>query len=282
MCDDFPWRNYDNSKLQKEYNNLKKHIKKYDLNEGEIIPYKRIGINCCDIFFQYSRLSTISQDRKEPCTKLWISWRNRIIKYHNKRILKKNNDLYGTITFMFHPPSHFSPFISAVLYKYFNAKTVFDPYAGWGNRCLGAMAMNINYIGIDSNPELKLPFKNLLESYKYDSNIIFINDKCENIDTVKYEFDLTFTSPPFWNDKKMLEKYNNCITSYELFLETSLYPIFNICIKKSIVCLYINEKMYNSIKIKFGDCFKIFEFKSPTNNKKNSSKINKIYCWKSV
>jgi 16S rRNA G966 N2-methylase RsmD len=278
---EFPWREFDLSKLEKEYISLQKNIKKYNLISGNIISYKRIGINCSDVFFQYARLSTVSQDRTEPCTVLWNTWRERILKYHNERMKKKKNDLYGTITFMFHPPSHFSPFVAGMIYKYFNAKTVFDPYAGWGNRCLAAMSSNVNYIGVDCNPDLNEPFENLLKTYKHESKVVFISNRAENVNIEDYQFELTFSSPPFWNEKKMLEKYKNSEINYENFLETSLFPVFEKCIKKSIVCLYINEKMYNSLKEKFGSCHEIINFKSPSNSKKSKFRENQIYCWKS-
>jgi hypothetical protein len=48
-------------------------------------------------------------------------------------------------------PFQFPPYVAGMVYRYFNAKNVFDPYTGWGDRCLGEMVLGINYIGCDSN-----------------------------------------------------------------------------------------------------------------------------------
>ena len=56
---------------------------------------------------------------------------------------------------MNHPPAQFPPFLAGQIYKYFDATNILDPYAGWGDRCIAAMALDINYIGIDSNTHLE-------------------------------------------------------------------------------------------------------------------------------
>ena len=98
-----------------------------------------------------------------------------------KLMQKTKKDLFGTIVFMKRAPSHFSPYAAGIVYKYFNAKKVFDPYAGWGDRCLAAICLDIDYVGVDSNEKLKVPFKKLISKFNHSSNIKFISDKSENV-----------------------------------------------------------------------------------------------------
>ena len=275
---EFPWRSYDKKKIQKSFYSLKKKI-----NKDHIIfpmPYRRVGLVCTDVFFQKARLSTPSQS-KPSCVDMWKKNKDKVLAYHNRRIKHRiKNDLFGTIVFMFNAPSHFSPYVSAMIYKYFNTTRVFDPYAGWGNRCLAAMACDIDYIGIDCNTDLKVPYKNLVKEYECKSNVVFISNYAENIDISKIRYDLVFTSPPFWNDKIMLERYKNCEINYNIFLKKSLFPVLQQCFKKSFpICLYINKKMYKDVSEKFGFSNFSIKFKSPTNNKKDSGRLNNIYCW---
>lgn len=270
----FPWREYTTEEIQNDYNRLKKRLRNDNIKFPLI--YCRMGLKCTDIFFQQCRLGTPSQSKKS-CIAMWEKNTSKILLTHYRR---KKGDLFGTIVFMFHAPAHFPVYVAGMVYKYFNGTKIFDPYAGWGNRCLAAMALDINYVGIDSNPDLVDPYKKLLSEYKYTSDITFISNFSENVDIESMKFDLVFTSPPFWNDKIMLEKYSNSETDYETFLNSSLFPVLEKCFKKGCpVCLYINKKMYKSIEKKYGSYSEILEFKSPTNNKKNYGRINTIYCW---
>ena len=49
------------------------------------------------------------------------------------------------------------------IYKLFNSKSVLDFTAGWGGRMLGASSLGINYIGIDTNINLKIGYENMIK-----------------------------------------------------------------------------------------------------------------------
>ena len=141
------------------------------------------------------------------------------------------------------------------------------------------MALDIDYIGIDCNQHLKEPFNNLIKMYKTNSSIDIIFDKCENINIDVFEFDLVFTSPPFWtkDKKKIYERYNNIEKDYNIFLNDTLIPVLKKCLKRNIwVCLYIPEDMYNDIKNIIGICQKEILFKT------SNLRTGNIYCWKKL
>jgi hypothetical protein len=256
----FPWRTFSDEQLQASYSKLRHRLQKDKVKLP--IPYSKMGLDCSDVFFQFARLNTPSQ-KKKSCVSMWYRNTDKAIKYHKTRYSKRNGDLFGTVVFMFRAPCHFAPYIAGILYKYFDAKS------------LAAMALNIDYIGIDSNPELDEPFQKLKDAYPHKSNIKFISGRCE--DYLTDECDIVFTSPPFWNDKCMLEKYVNSETNYHRFLDNSLNPTLEYCFEKyRVTCLYINTKLYESIREKFKECDLIIIFNSPGPKNDDS---NHIYCW---
>lgn len=280
----FPWRKYTKEELLKEYEKLRNKLDniKVDINH---INLSKIGMKCSNYFFQYERMQTPSQG-KISCYDFWKKNKNKIIDYYE--INEHSSDLFATISFMNHPSSQFSPCIAGQIYKYFKATKILDPYAGWGDRCLAAMALDIDYIGIDSNVNLKPSFDKMIKYYETCSDIEIIYDKCENINIKKIDFDIIFTSPPYWNEKhKLLENYNDCESNYEIFMDKSLIPLLKNALKKKNiwVCINIPDFMYKDIIKKVRKCDKVIKFKSFLNNKSSKNhgtlKSNNVYCFQS-
>lgn len=271
----FPWRKYSNEQLEKDFNNLKKILTK---------PYSfplrksHAGYKCCDYFFQYERLS-VASDTNISGIEYWIRHKNKVLEHYNSNYNQKN--LFQIVIYRTRVPAQFSPYVAGMVYKYFNAKKVLDPYAGWGNRCLAAIALNIDYIGIDSNSNLTYCFEQMINFFSYTSNISFINDYSENVETK--DVDLVFSSPPFWNNKKLLEKYPMCETNIDIFFDKSLCSLFTKYHKKIPIALYINNILYDKLKEKYGEA-QIISFNSSTikllNKKSNKNYIiYNIYYW---
>jgi 16S rRNA G966 N2-methylase RsmD len=278
----FPFRKYTKNELLDEYFNLKNKLISHEISNK--ISYSRVGSKCSNKFFQIERMKTPSQG-KISCYDYWFKNKKKIINYSNNSN-KKSNDLFAFISFLNHPSAQFLPFIAGQIYLFFEAKKILDPYAGWGDRCLTAMALDIDYIGIDSNINLKLPYDKMLKYYPSNSNVEIIYDKCENIDIVNLDFDFVFTSPPYWNEKKkILEEYNNCETDYDIFLNNSLIPLIKNCKKKNNnmwICINMPNFMYKDVKKVIGKCRKILNFSTNLNNKSkdhSKRKINDIYCF---
>ena len=269
---DFPWRKHTNNELLKEYDRVKNKLKKLKINFP--LLYSKIGFKCSNIFFQYERMNTPGFNRGSTI-EYWNKKKSIVTKFSEKQ----NRDIFSTLNFFNHSPSQFPTITAGQIYKYFGATKIFDPFAGWGDRCLAAMALDIDYIGIDCNQHLKEPFNNLIKMYKTNSSIDIIFDKCENINIDVFEFDLVFTSPPFWtkDKKKIYERYNNIEKDYNIFLNDTLIPVLKKCLKRNIwVCLYIPEDMYNDIKNIIGICQKEILFKT------SNLRTGNIYCWKKL
>ena len=95
----------------------------------------------------------------------------------------------------------YSPFpkeISTLCCEFFlkNCKTVFDPFAGWGDRANAAKQYNLNYIGYDiSQKAIDVAY----ETYGVKNTLA--NSLTDEIPA----FDGFLTCPPYWN----LEKYES-------------------------------------------------------------------------
>lgn len=262
----FPWRIYTTEELTKEYERLKIKLKT-DIKFP--IPFSTIGFKCSNCFFQYERMNTPGIGRPSTIN-YWNKAQDTVIKFSNK----ENRDYFSTLNYFNHTPSQFPIVTAAKIYEYFNVKNVFDPYAGWGDRCLAAMALGVNYTGIDCNKVLKEPFKEMIKFYSHNSRIKIKINKSENININSLDFDFVLTSPPFWKKGQMLERYNDIEIEYETFLKISLIPIFKKIIKHKVwICLYIPDDMYKDLVEIFGECTQIILFKT------NSKTISKLYCW---
>lgn len=267
----FPWRKHTNEELMHEFEKLKTKISKQIKFP---ILFSTIGFKCTNIFFQYERMNT--EGINKPSTiQYWEKNKDNVIKF-SKRV---NRDIFSTLNYFNHSPSQFPIVTASLLYKHFKAKKVLDPYSGWGDRCLAAMAVGINYIGIDSNEALKEPYNKLIEFYySYGVNSYqFINSKCENVDLQELDYDFVFTSPPFWRNGKMIEKYRNVEVPYKVFMENSLIPIFHkikLEKKAKMICLYIPTGMYNELSTIYGPADLMLEFKT------TNTKISILFCWR--
>ena len=86
------------------------------------------------------------------------------------------------------------------MYKMYKATSVLDFTAGWGSRMIAAMALDIDYIGIDSNKALKPGYDKLIKLLQpyTNSKITMIWKEAQTVDMAKLpKYDYVFTSPPY-------------------------------------------------------------------------------------
>lgn len=240
---DFPFRQYDDAKLLAEFASLKKL-------ENSVLKKRRTGYRCSNAFFQFERLNTPSFSHKS-CLEFWAMNKCKVIEYHKNST--RSGDLQGAVQFLNHAPAQFPPNVAMWFYRYFGATTVFDPFAGWGDRCLAAMALDINYIGVDSNRALFEPYKQMIRFYPHTGRIRLFCKPVETVDATKHDFDLIFTSPPFWKKGSLVENYGGMTEkNYRDFLENILIPLIMLGQRRGVpVCLYIPSEMANDIDIPY-------------------------------
>jgi len=285
--DDFPFRKHTKEELLQEYEKMKDKLTSIETITFPI-PYSRIGYKCSNNFFQYERMKTPSWNNID-CYNFWFKKKEKIIEFHESRKHLNSRDLMATTIFMKHAPAQFPPFIAGIIYKYFDAKKVLDPFAGWGDRCLAAMAMGISYTGIDCNINLKPLYEKMINFFPHEGKVKMIFEKCEKVNLKKIDFDFIFTSPPFYHEFKnnieLVEHYKGCEENYEIFITECLLKLIMNVIEvkpKTWICLNITEVMYEDLEPIIGKCSKIITFKSASNlSGKNHSKtsLNNIYCY---
>jgi hypothetical protein len=266
---DYPFRQYTTFELLEEFKKLQEYIPTGKLTR------RRLGYKCSNAFFQYERMNTPSKSNLSNI-EFWKKFKQKILQYN----LKEERDLFHTIQFMNHPPSQFPPTVALELYAKFKASIVLDPFAGWGDRCIAAMAKNIGYVGIDSNLKLKIPYKEMIKFYPHYSKVRFINKPVEKVDISKLDFDFVLTSPPFWDEhNSLIEHYSNmtCTNMYD-FMENIFIPV--LIRSRKIAkwsCYYIPTHMAKYLA-KFGICWdKKIQYTSMGNKKYQDYAI---YCFK--
>lgn len=101
--------------------------------------------------------------------------------------------------------------VSKTIYEMFEAKSVLDFSSGYGDRILGAIASNTveKYLGYDPNTELRDGHTEMINTFcpivnKNTLDFEVIYEPFEDAE-LKEDFDLVFTSPPFFK----LEEYTN-------------------------------------------------------------------------
>jgi hypothetical protein len=240
--------------VHQDFNALK------EIGCGKSVPLARTGLVALDYFFL--------QHRIKAKTKHGFSFydalsKPEIINYVNKKVaqikagkpqntetqkLRLQYDVfqlyYGTI-------NQFRPTEAMKLYCLLKPKIgILDFSAGWGGRCLAAMALKIPYIGIDANEKLEKPYNDMINMANPDSKVTMIFKPSETITYSKYKYDLIFTSPPYF----MLEVYEKMPTyeSKVAFLDTFFRPVieraWNNLASGGHLALNMPVEMYEAVK----------------------------------
>jgi hypothetical protein len=281
----FPWRTHTNEELYRDFSELRKRI--FSKTPSLTIDKPLVGYKSSNAFFQKERLRVRSQ-RKPSAIEYWNKNYKYIISFDSIQ------DLFGRTVFLSFAASQFSPYVAGVVYRYFMETvfktspedfTVFDPYAGWGDRCLASLACNVNYIGCDMNTRLVSCYKKMLRFFdkETESSYKLFFQPSETLDMNTINADILFTSPPFYSKLKgLVEEYSGTERNYKKFMEKSLIPIVKKSLDKRMwVCLYIPDNMYEDLVKIFGKSKKTFTFRSKINNMNaRMSNTFSIYCWK--
>jgi len=205
-----------------------------ELDFKDIGAHSRIGLAILDYFFL--------QHRIKAKTKKHISFYNslkdrKILKYINTKVEQikhlDKSDLsrdellkqrYSVFQLYYGTINQFRPTEAKRVYCTLNPSLgVLDFSAGWGGRCLGAMAYGIPYIGIDANKNMKKSYEDMIALVNPKKDVKMFFQPSETVDFSKFKYDLIFTSPPYFT----LEEYEKMpdYGSKEGFLEKFFRPV---------------------------------------------------------
>lgn len=287
-------KNYSLSEIDKEMNKLIE----IGQNAYKMSPRSRIGNNVVDYFTFTERLETkgkynasfydfvanLDEFKKKKFIQNMLKYYEDVKnknKTKNEYIVMKEvyNICISAINIM-------RPLVCMEIYAKYKPKCVLNFCAGWGGSLVGACALNIEkYIGIEINNNLKEPYTDLcnyLKTKTLKTEITMIFDNAVNIDYSKLEYDLVFTSPPYYFIEKYQNNpiYNSKKDMDELFYKPVFTNVYNGLQTNGIFIINVCKEIYDNILVKlFGEAHEIYEFKK---SKRQNEYSENIYSWKKI
>lgn len=133
---------------------------------------------------------------------------------------------------------NFKVSFAAHIYKFFRSTRVLDPFAGWGDRAIGAALVPevTLYVGVDSNPELATGYRRIQDTFRDTTTLHFIvPQKFENANIEDILFDMVLASPPFFDLEIYGQGQGQChdLTTTDDWVSGWLVP----CLEKAICSL---------------------------------------------
>ena len=194
--------------------------------------------------------------------------------------------------------SIFKPIIAKYLYEMYNPHTILDITMGWGGRLAGAMSIpNTNYIGFDTNTDLKEPYDEMVKDLKCSKRVKLYFKDSAKADLSKFKYDMVFTSPPYFlkGSDKSIEGYANMPSyeSYDDWTERFFNPVmtnaYNNMEKGGAFCINTNATDYELLKKLFGIPNKKINIRNKASHRDPKEKADKdkkvvksteyIYIW---
>lgn len=122
----------------------------------------------------------------------------------------------------------YRPLLTKRIVMELNGKNILDVCVGWGGRMIGSSCIDsVKYTGIEPYSKTFQGLNNIKKELKLN-NVILYNDTAENVlPTLKKEYDLALTSPPYYN----LELYSDESSqshhygSYDNWIQKFLKPV---------------------------------------------------------
>lgn len=292
--DDFPYkRNFQSQEdIEKMFKNLKrfeprltkgttkifnmKHYQPLFQNSPYYIKVEDYDYTECDNITDYfSEQERVRCKRKGDAYSVHEFWRKNK-EMISQKCLKKFGDtspfhMRETIFDIKYECTSFKPSLMVAFIRLFGATRILDFSSGWGDRLIAALAVGVDYTGVDPNKNLFPCYKKIVEFFKPKREPIMINAPFEEV-SLYQQYDMIFTSPPYFDlelyngefqsylkkngDKKTLEEW------YNSFLMVSMKKAWDCLTSRGTMIININDikdkepyvlKMVEDIK-KFKDC----------------------------
>ena len=175
------------------------------------------------------------------------------------------------------------PLVYMEIYSKYKPKCILDFCAGWGGAVVASSVLNINkYIGIEINANLKEPYERMisyLNKIHKSTQIEMIFDNALNVDYSLMNYDLVFTSPPYY----FIQKYENNVEYInKADMDTQFYnPIFtkvyNGLQPGGHFIINVCKEVYENVLIKlFGEAHEVYPYKK---SKRQNDYKEIVYVW---
>ncbi len=167
------------------------------------------------------------------------------------------------------------------LYEKYNATSVLDPTAGWGGRMLGAWALGIDYVGIDTNTNMMSAYKNMIE-YLESPRLKMYFGNCIDWNFAQFEYDFVLTSPPYVNLElyEHMAPWHNDRDFYENFFVPLWHKCKDHCAKGGHIAFNISPEMYQTAINYIPECDTEENFVQQLGQNSKKKGADKIYVWK--
>jgi hypothetical protein len=158
----------------------------------------------------------LTPDRDTAAASDHFHWQSRMLAHYRSKespseVLAEHHESLSTkpagkvrnfVRGMTYVPGQFNPAVAAAIIREFDARRVFDPCSGWGDRLAGALASPYveEYVGVDPNSLLITGYAAQIRRYGGKKRCTMICGAAEDTAGIKRDwFDLAFTSPPYFN-----------------------------------------------------------------------------------
>lgn len=259
-----------------------------ELQNKDIDDNTRLGCNLIDYYFLKHRLDTKGNKgisffeflsyKEEYVSKPYFKKLIKFAKDHNRYKDSEIKFLYYCYGLCFGRIDAFKIPNALFIYDMFDVKTVIDPFAGFGGRMVGAMLRNINYIGIDSNVELKPDYERLLADFadECSSTVKLYFQSSLDFDFSKVKYDMVFTSPPYYNIEQYAHQPKRTVTEWDDFYFSVFNKIWENLPQGGTFAINVNDKIFKKVLLPLFD-EPNFEFK--LKKKQKGAYTESVYIW---
>ena len=182
---------------------------------ADINQAAKVGNAAMDHYFFRHRLA--AKTKRDISYYDWIKtdWKRneaelRLYKFNLAQGKTPEKARYGVFRLYYGAIHGFKPLVAKWMYCTYQPRiAVLDFSAGWGGRCLGAMALGIPYIGIDTNVDLRPAYERMVKELDSESKskVTMRFQDAAATDFSRFNYDMVFTSPPYFKTVKPIEGY---------------------------------------------------------------------------
>lgn len=186
---------------------------------NEINQAAKVGNAAMDHYFFRHRLAAKTKRAVSYYDWIKTDWKrneaeHRLYKFNLAQGKTPEKARYGVFRLYYGAIHGFKPLVAKWLYcTYRPIISILDFSAGWGGRCLGAMALGIPYIGIDTNKDLRPAYERMVKELDSEPNskskpkVTMRFQDAAATDFSKFKYDMVFTSPPYFKTVRPIEGY---------------------------------------------------------------------------
>lgn len=302
----YPYRMITKKEAVDDFLSLREMVKKKDFSSKSVLGNRAVdyGTEKMRKKTKYRNKSHYERWQDKVARKKVIKFAKRLYNQKYKRSI--DSSIRGAIELQWGSINTMRPAAAACAYKKNKATKVLDFTAGWGARLIAAMAMDIDYTGIDANVSLKPGYDKIIKALQpySKSKVKMIFKKAETVKMSKLKYDFVFTSPPYEylevyenmeNYEKKGEKVSQPYSSskikiddsekfYDEFMIPTLKEIYKYLPKGKHICLNMPDIMYTKIRKKWKKADKkdVYSIVGRVGGPEDFKRLEKeqIFCWK--